>query len=143
MKLQDMTFKQLKQELAVCKNPARELLIRNLMQQKYNAYKERKKTIEPKIYLKDSDFEESVPEAAPQEPVYEDVDKFTKKAKDHVNNNLMDRLNGDIDIQKINKKKKVKKAPKQFVSPFASNHTDKYAPFDDTTFKNIKKSFTT
>ncbi|MBA42686.1 MAG: hypothetical protein CMF62_01580 [Magnetococcales bacterium] len=53
--------------------------------------------------------------------------KFKKEvAKDHLNNNLTARMNSDIDIKKIQKKRKESK--KNFVKPFedASSNYDKF-----------------
>lgn len=146
-KLSQLSFRELKEELINSKNsPVKELIIRKLMQKKYNEYKMRKQQKVQKISkidefpLTDEDFNNPLPAQpiAEFEQVDDDLNKFKSEIeKDYLNNNLMERMNSEIDIR-VTKKKNNKKYPKkkEFIPPFTDDNTDKYAPFNDQTFNN-------
>jgi hypothetical protein len=79
------------------------------------------------------DFEEEPPKKNLNELEGHEF-KFKKEvAKDHLNNNLAARLNSDIDIKKIQKKRKESK--KDFVKPF-EDATSNYDKFFDNVIPN-------
>ncbi len=161
-KLSELSFKQLKQELINSHNsPVKELIIRRLMQKRYQEYKIKKQQkqqrlhkksnpreskveskAEKRIFLEDDDF--NTPTPAPKEQEFEDFDKFKSEIdKDYLNNNLMDRLNSEIDIRASKQKKKQQpnNSKKEFVPPFTDDNSDKYAPFNSQTFSNSLVGF--
>lgn len=151
-----LSFKDLKKELINCgNNPVRELMIREIMHKKYCEYtknkskkplihqkqpkrtrqqekeeeEEQEEQEEQQIYLEDEDFDE-LPKMESLNEL--DDDRFkTEVKKDHLNNNLMDRLNSDIDIcsKRKDQLKKKKEQEKSFIPPFADDIGDRYAPF--------------
>lgn len=60
-----------------------------------------------------------------QDEIAEDKPKDTTLNRDHLNNNLMERMNSDIDIRNQSKK------PIQFHPPFGEGGTDIYPSFED------------
>ena len=187
-RIKNMSFRELRNELAYCdNNPVKELLIRNLMKEKYIHCMRKKKKIEEhqkmekrlkykklknimarkydhkyrKYYIesKDSSIESIMddiedvedvediadniplreedfnlyPNHGPLNELEENNGLYDKKFKDEVNkdfmnNNLMDRMNSEIDIRNIKLKNK-----KDFIPPFADNDGGMYAPFHNQT----------
>lgn len=170
-RLKKMSFNELKIELRNnIDNPVREYAIRKMMKDKYEKHLQEKNRIkiqeQKKIYnqklddeilnilddksnssdqssnssSESSDSSESI--EAPT--TFRDVspDKFKEKIKnDYVNNNLMQRLNSDIDITSMRNKKNTRnraidihnnwtRNKNDIVPPFDTDYGDAYAPFD-------------
>jgi len=157
-KINNMTFQELRNELAECNNnPIKELLIRNIMKQKaikYIVIKKKQKLKQRKtkilnnnndneeyelvddmldddiisqdIYLSENDIK-SLPDHGPLNELEENESiKEKQQARDLLNNNLMNRMNAELNIRK-SKKNKTKK---EVISPFADDVGMNYAPYN-------------
>lgn len=85
---------------------------------------------EPEIELKEEDFN-AKDVHGPLNELDDDYglfdDKFKKEvAQDIMNNNLMERMNSELDIMSATK---ARKNNKDFIPPYANNEGDKYASF--------------
>ena len=65
---------------------------------------------------------------------------ITEYDRDIANNNLLNRLNNDIDIRTSRNKNKQVKSSTDIVKPYADNSGDNYASFDSI-LKSSKKDF--
>lgn len=186
-KIINMTFNELRDELAYCdNNPVKNLLIRKVMKEKYEYYVNKKKfiryqkmkariteynnikhkikkRIEKKNIIRQKNYElekkelnrklidinninnnsdnneildesvnelinESLDELDENSYLYED--KFAQEIRrDLMNNQLMDRMNSELDIRNFRKHSVIK----EFVPPFDNTKTKSYAFFDNST----------
>jgi len=157
-RINKLSFNELRNELAYCNDPVRELLIRKLMKIRYIELVDRKKRIIMQQQLEEEqrqmlikkkmemryrqklskvkdnelssklidelliDDERDIDKTIRTRSMNADLDengepKFVKEVKrDKLNNNLMDRLNSDMDIRKYQNMTKEKK---EFISPYA------------------------
>lgn len=150
--LEYLSFKDLKNELKVCRNPEKELIIRKLMKDKAIKYKLKKQdnnlkynrqpikkqsvNFDTNAYVKSILDELDDDGSLDDKDIYQDgidgrdgIDKRKKNKKkymkkDLVNNSLMDRMNNELDLRKYRKKGK-----KEFLMPFAENAGNDYASF--------------
>lgn len=145
-----MSFRELKRELHNCQNsPQKELFIRRLMKKRYLEAKAKLQAQQISQtasygYLGDDDDDEIVFTAddfEPEEPqpmesfdewdkqnfssASSDDERYKKIQKDDLNNNLLDRMNSDIDINRNRRRKH------DFVPPFADDSGGTYAPFSE------------
>lgn len=166
-KIKMMTFGELRVELSKSMdNPVKEMVIRELMLMRYNQHiqkkivmEQRQQAIKQKQLAKQNkrveeeeiiEFTKNDFEIKPKlnslnelddfdkDDLYDDRD-ITEYERDKFNNNLMDRMNGDIDIR-TNKKKQISM---DFPPPYSNNSGDNYAPFHSkqkpkNDFSNIK-----
>ena len=123
-RLRSLKFRELKNMLAYEKNPNRRLLIKQIMLEKYNRIKQKM----VKNFIHDVDIEDTNNKF----PIDAGHD-ITEYERDMVNNNLIARLNTDIDIKKKNKNKKP-----VVISPYSNTAGSNYAPYksDDHIPKN-------
>ncbi len=148
-----MTFGQLRKELALCNDPIREKIIRHFMYLRYTQYVNKKRQLEEINRLR---AEKMMRKRKPVEPVKQsddhmslDPDDFEVKPvagslneldgelfddrdiaeyeRDVTNNNLVKRLNSDIDIRTMGVKKK------EFLMPYSDDAGGNYAPFNSVT----------
>ena len=163
-RINNMTFGELRNELANCNNnPVRQKLIRNLMVIRYNQHLEKKqhynklkaqKELKKNPLLKsnftnqsgdeisfdENDFKNLKPNHGSLNELESNDELFdsrniTEYDRDHANNNLMERLNTDMNLIK-NKKQ----STKDFMTPYSNNSCGMYAPFDNY-LKSNKKTF--
>jgi hypothetical protein len=130
-----MSFNELKNELHNCHdNKIKEKLIRELMLIKYKEHviKKQNKIKKSKKKNNNSNNSNKVPtnEIDDAEDVIDfdyidDDNNIIEYGKDITNNNLMDRLNNDMEIKKI----KTTKSKKDIVKPFVNTSCDIYATF--------------
>ena len=137
--LSQFSFNQLKKELLKNYNhPKREYIIRKLMVNKYNQQKQ--KIID--------DFVEELNNNDNNNSNNDNLDNFIEYPKDKMNDNIISRLNTDLDIKKS--KKRLTTAPQQLppiIQPYSDKYTSSgiYAPFNSNeiiklnNFSNIKK----
>jgi hypothetical protein len=145
-KINDMSFNELKNELHNCgDNKIKEKLIRELMMIKYQQYINQHKNVNRtiKIPKKKKIKTNKIPK---NEVIFSDSDfnddeinnnKIIEYGKDITNNNLMDRLNNDVEIKTM----KVSTSKKDIVKPFVNSNCDTYATFKNepgTDIKNFK-----
>jgi len=141
-RINNLTFKELRSELVLAKgDPLKEYLIRNLMLIRYNRHIHNKhqpiitkpiiKTQFNQIDVSDlvddlmNDNQEIIEELHDNRPIVE-------YERDKANNNLMERLNNDMDIRntKINKKKP------EFLLPYSNDPGENYASIKDVGIKS-------
>ena len=148
--LSKLSFKELKKELYNCKNdPIKELTIRQMMRERYIAHLKKKKFRE-QHYLKKTRINNQESDRLIEELIEEmdDIDnnddnqdylynrRMTNKKKsindihkketnnDFLNNNLMKRMNGEMDIRK--NKKNISRA---FIPPYTDDTGATFAPY--------------
>ena len=146
-KINNMTFNELKNELHNCgDNKIKEKLIRELMLIKYQQYinqkqnqinkpnkilKQRKiktnKIPTNEITFNDDDFNDN-------DEIDNNDNKIIEYGKDVTNNNLMDRLNNDVEIKTM----KVSTSKRDVVKPFVNSSCDTYATFKQEPGTDIK-----
>ena len=148
-RINNMTFGELRNELANCNNSTRKEIIRNLMYIRYKQHLAKKE----KINQMKKEFRKSKIRQIKQrikmkyrpEPVKDiesigesigegdilDANDFGEKIynRDKTNNSLMQRLSTNIDIKKM-KEDTLPKKTKDFVSPFTNNMDEQYASFN-------------
>lgn len=157
--INNLSFSELKQELYKChNNPLKEKLIREIMYAKYNKHvndqqlnKQRvdtkmrnniRKTEPVKIPGSDPSWKISeifTNDSSSEEDAVNYNDRFFDQPyieykKDITNNNLMDRLNADMEIKKI----KMTSHKKNIIKPFVNESCDTYATFGNEPLTNIK-----
>lgn len=186
-RINNLTFRELRNELANCQNnPVRETIIRNLMYIRYNQHLQKKQQLEKikkeqrrkqiskiknkleekyktndmlrvddfidqsdeEINFNESDFKTLKPVHGSLNELDDDNGNdndnnelfdsraITEYERDYANNNLMERLNIDMDLRKI----KVESKKKEFVTPYADTVGGNYAPFHRDT-KSEKNNF--
>jgi hypothetical protein len=153
-----LTFRELRNELTKCNNdPVKEKIIRNLMLVRYKQHLERKRLRELKKIEYQQKQSEQTNDFFPfddddfAKPSFESLNelddeksnellfsnrKIEEQDRDHVNNSIVERLNGDIDIKEMRNKKK----KPNIVSPYTNFPGDNFAPFNSKQ-KVPKKDF--
>jgi hypothetical protein len=150
-KINNMTFSELKNELYKChNNPIKERIIRELMVIKYQQHinlqknkqnkkpktvpSQKPKMIEPIEVFSFDDF--SLDDFNDDKKDFDAFDRnhIIEYKKDVTNNNLMDRLNNDMEIKKMKKSKNVK----EIIKPFANTSCDAYATFKNEPGTHLK-----
>jgi len=171
-RINNMTFKELRNELANCgHNKTKENIIRNIMYARYKKHIENKMMIErskqlqitrqqkikedqikimqqtnneDNLSLNSEDFEIK-PRLQPLNELEEgnneynnihDTREIQEYDRDMTNNNIIDRLNSDIDIRTSRNKT----IEYKLVPPYSDGTSDNYAPFN-TAFQTSRKSF--
>ncbi|QKF94068.1 hypothetical protein QKU48_gp0610 [Fadolivirus algeromassiliense] len=182
-KINKMTFSQLRNELALCNDPIKEKLIRNLMYIRYkqhinNKIKMEEMTRQKKMKMIErenrnriktmeqvNDNQNMMDMLDDQDNISIDPDEYeikqnnislnelddenmlfdkrdiTEYERDAVNNNIVDRLNSDIDIRTMRENRNTKK---EFVMPYSDDVSGNYAPFNENkklpinNFSNIR-----
>lgn len=126
--LVDMSYNEMKQELKMCgDNKLKEMIIRNLMKEKYINCMKKKKLIDEKV---NKEIRESVMSKYKKNQLSDEdfkteitVKQSTNK-KRSINNDLMNRMNSEMDIIK-HRTSKSKPAP-----PYENNGMNSgYAPY--------------
>lgn len=137
-KYKHLTFRQLKNLLAHCKNPQEEYYIRTLMKDKYIKLMKLKKMKEMMKHtddLLDDIFEHEKPiqKKSMNDIVMKKKDKKYKPLQsDSLNKNLMNRLTGEIDIHR-NADIRI---AKNWDTPFDDEDDEHYAPFNERSLPN-------
>jgi hypothetical protein len=159
-RINNMSFNELKNELYNCyNNPIKERLIRELMVIKYTQHKQyiaaraqNKHKIkqsstpvyknpvvnDPDIVIVDDildDFNFNFNDIEDLSSEESNKNKIIEYKKDTTNNNLMDRMDSDMEIKKM----KVSTSKKDIVKPFVNTVCDNYATFKNEQGTNIKK----
>lgn len=150
-RINNMTFKQLKEELSKNKNnKVREMIIRKSMYIRYHQHMKKKisdntqkvpsnKPLIPFIPNFDlSDFNSNdssidEPDNLNQDDRESDTQPF---GRDYTNNGLMERLNSDLDIRTM----KMPPNKKDFIPPYSNTTDGNYASFDNI-FSSERKNF--
>lgn len=133
--INNLTFGQLRNELANCNDPIKEKLLRNIMLIRYKQHLRNKtkynvsnKTNNYNQFpLNENDFEltpniNTLNEVQENDDLYDNRD-INEYDRDLTNNNLMNRLNSDIDIYT----KGMSKQKPDFIPPYINNVGDDYA----------------
>lgn len=118
--MQNLSFNQLKQELAYCDNPIRERLIRKLMYLKYTKKINQQKS---KLNIDISDLEIQNNESE---------DDSSTKMKEKLNSQMLQRMDANIDLHKKSTNKKINCLP-----PYIDSNDNKYASFDEAFNTNL------
>lgn len=158
--INNMSFNELKNELSNCyNNPIKEKLIRELMLIKYNEHiilqqqnktKKHSPSIKQKIMepievpYNDNDFSlddldsnnssEKINNFERTLPIEYNKTKIIEYDKDVTNNNLMARMDSDMEIKKM----KVSSSKKDLIKPFVNATCDNYASFNDDSSPKLK-----
>jgi hypothetical protein len=154
-----MSFNELKTELGNChNNPVKEKIIRELMVIRYKQYLQTQAQAQHKLrqrQIRQHQKQMQLQRLQQQESqnktedefdndtfsIEDDEDEYNKiieYKKDTTNNNLMDRMNSDMEIKRM----KVSTDKKDIVKPFVNTVCDNYATFKNepgTDIKNFKR----
>ena len=151
-----MTFGQLRKELAYCNDPIKEKIIRHFMYLRYTQYVNKKRQLDeinrlraqkaqkkkdpvnkPQEQIQVDDIASLDPDDFEVKPVAGSLNELedelfddrnvTEYERDVTNNNLVKRLNSDIDIRTMGGKKK------EFLLPYSDDVGGNYAPFNSGT----------
>ncbi len=140
-KINKMSFNELKNELHNCdNNKIKEKLIRELMFIKYQRHVIQQQENNKKHQrIKNKIKHQSIPtnEIIFDSDDFDDSDsdkRIIEYNKDKTNNNLMDRMNSDMEIKQM----KVSTNKKDIVKPFVNSSCDTYATFKNEPGTNIK-----
>ena len=140
-RINKLTFRGLKNELAKCNNPLKEKIIRNLMLFKYKQHLEKRRQEEMYQRLEQKEESNECPfnDDDFEKPNFGSLNELDERSKDvnyanreikeqgrdRVNKSIIDRLNNDIDIKEMRNNKK--KPP--VVSPYTNIAGDNFAPY--------------
>lgn len=142
-RINKMTFKELRAELAKCKgNPTKETAIRKLMYLRYCKHQLMKQTRNSQDNNIGGNNANKVTEKTTDNFEFnsddfdgDSNDDIIEYSKDLTNNHLMDRLNGDLEIKKIKRTNKEK-----YIPPYSNTPSGNYATLSDFD-KNKKNNF--
>ena len=95
-KINNMTFRELRNELAYCDDPTKEKIIRNIMYRRYTQYMKSNETQTKNQISRNKNDSNIVSEVINKQT---DDRKITEYNRDRVNKHLNARLNNDIDIK--------------------------------------------
>lgn len=153
-RINNMSFNELKNELNNCyDNPIKEKIIRELMVLKYNQYitaqqnkklkqiqrQKRREETKMKISIINDDSPTTIETDIFDDFSFDDIDddfdnSIIEYKKDINNNNLMDRMNADMEMKKM----KVSTSKKDIIKPFVDTTCDTYATFKNEPGTDIK-----